>query len=85
MQWAISGKPETGVIAYQHDSDLAVESAGHVTKNIQVAFFGDDNVQLDSSKISPIYCKTPYIKHCSKHIVPEQCTQRMYCVTKSIR
>lgn len=65
-QWAISGKPETGVIAYQRDSDLQYRSAGYVAKNIQLAFIGPHFKLTGPNEVSTIYCKTPYIT-CNKH------------------
>lgn len=81
MQWAILGKPETGVISYQPDSDLTFKSAGFVSKNVDLAMLRNDHERFNSLNISPICCKTPYLT-CDYE---DSTHQRMYCVTKSTR
>lgn len=74
---AISGKPETGVIAYQCN-DLEVRSVGCIAKNVQLAFIGKNMKHVDPNTTSSIHCKTPYIRDCDKYDVEK----RTCCDTK---
>jgi len=73
---AISGKPETGVIAYQRNIDLALRSVGHVAKNVQLSFIRtkdlEDVEQKGPNIISSMCCKTPYKSGSDKHKTKER-------------
>jgi len=73
---AISGKPETGVIAYQRNSDLTFRSVGYVAKNVQLAFIRSKNLEDVKRKgpncISSLCCKTPYKTGSDKHKTKER-------------
>ncbi|XP_011706245.1 PREDICTED: uncharacterized protein LOC105461445 [Wasmannia auropunctata] len=67
----VYSKPEIGVIAYQRKNDAREQFAGHVAKNVQLAFITKNMKQLGPNQTGLICYRSPYTIYGDKHKIKE--------------